>query len=68
MNKIGVQLVFKLAWLVCIHVFVIIKRNMHAVQRSNLMHWFCLVANLGKQRLQNYNIMVNILNQSDEFK
>lgn len=32
------------------------------------MHLFCLVGNLEKQRLQNYNIMVNILNQSDEFK
>lgn len=32
------------------------------------MRWVYLVANLEKQRLLNYNIMVNILNQSDEFK
>ena len=39
------------------------------IQHSRFMHWFCLAPNLEQQRLQqNYDIMVNILNQSDEFK
>ena len=63
-NRLSVLFFF---FIIIIHFFILIKKD--PIQHSHFMHWFCLAPNLEKQSLQqNYNIMVNILNQSDEFK
>ena len=48
------------------HLSIIIKKNMHALQCSNLKHWSRLVSiSEGKK---DRSVAVNMLNRSDDFK